>query len=78
MNPYPYSFLALDLARERAEAAERAWLAAQVRGGGPPAGRIRSLAARALASVSRASAIVVRRLDSCIADDPRRALAPAE
>jgi len=79
MNPYLYSFLALDIARQRAEEAERSWLESTIRAGKPSrATLLRRHAARVLASVSRASASVVRRLDSCTADDLGRALAPTE
>ncbi len=40
--------------------------------------RVRRLAALGLASVSRGTAVAVRRLDDCVADDLGRSLAPTE
>ena len=79
MNHQLWAFLALDLARQRAEEANqyrRAWLATE----GQPSfsSRLRRSLAQVLAAVSRGSAAVVRRLDSCIADDLGRTLAPTE
>ncbi len=79
MNHQLYSFLALSLARERAAEAEqsrRISMAAE-RSSSSPSVLRRSLA-RAVATFSRSSARVVRRLDSCIADDLGRSLAPTE
>ena len=79
MNHQLYSFLALSLANERAaEADQYRRLAADgaIRPSSPSLAR-RSLA-RAVATISRSSAWVVRRLDSCIADDLGRSLAPTE
>ena len=79
MNHQLYSFLALSLANERAAEADRyRRLAADgaIRPSSPSLAR-RSLA-RAVATISRSSAWVVRRLDSCIADDLGRSLAPTE
>ena len=79
MHHQLYTYLALELARERAEEANRyrlAQLAAEGRPSSPSLLR-RSLA-RGLAAVSRGSASVARRLDSCIADDLGRSLAPTE
>ena len=79
MNHQLYAFLALDLARQRAEEANRYHLASLFAEDRESAssGLRRSLA-QALAAVSRGSASVVRRLDSCIADDLGRTLAPTE
>ena len=79
MNHQLYTFAALRLAEERAEEANRyrlAQLAAEGRPSSPSLLR-RSLA-RGLAALSRGSAWVVRRLDSCVADDLGRSLAPTE
>ena len=79
MNHQLYSYLALTLANERAAEADkyRRWAAAKTVEPESPSIVRRSLA-RAAASVSRGSAWVVRRLDSCIADDLGRSLAPTE
>jgi hypothetical protein len=74
-----YTFLALDLARERAaeaEAHQRADLARAGRVQQPSV--VRRTLAHSLAAVSRGSAAVTRRLDDCIADDLARSLAPSE
>lgn len=79
MNAYFYSLIALDVARERTREAEAYWLAASVAGAAPArVSRVRRMAARALAAVSHGSANAVRRLDSHVADDLGRKLAPAE
>ncbi|MDO8485027.1 MAG: hypothetical protein Q7S35_08785 [Candidatus Limnocylindrales bacterium] len=79
MNHYLYSLLALDIARQRSREAEQHWLESALIGTAPSrASRLRRVAAQLLASVSRGSASIVRRLDSCVADDLGRALAPAE
>jgi len=79
VNHQLYSYLALSLANERAAEADRhrRWAAARAEQPLSPSILRRSLA-RAAASVSRGSAWVVRRLDSCIADDLGRSLAPTE
>ena len=79
MNHQLFSLLALSLAQERAREADRYRLVALAAEGNPTSPSIlrRSLA-RGLAAVSRGSASVVRRLDSCIADDLGRSLAPTE
>jgi hypothetical protein len=79
VNHQLYTFAALRLAQERADEANRyrfAQMAAESLPSSPSLLR-RSLA-RAAASVSRGSAWVVRRLDSCVADDLGRSLAPTE
>lgn len=79
MNANFYSLIALDLARERTREAEAHWLAASLAGTQPTRpSRVRRLAATALAAISRGTANAVRRLDSCIADDLGRELAPAK
>jgi hypothetical protein len=75
----PYTFLALDLARERVNEADRYRLAAIATRDRPSRGsQARRLVARLLAAVSLGSAAVVRRLDDCVADDLGRSLAPTE
>ena len=78
MNHQLFSFLALSLANERAAEADRyrRWAAAKADDESSPLLR-RSLA-RVMATISRSSAWAVRRLDSCIADDLGRSLAPTE
>lgn len=79
MNAYLYSFLALDIARERSREAERHWLAVAATGATPARrSRLRHLVAQLLAAVSRGSAVVVRRLDASVSDDLRHALAATE
>ncbi len=74
-----WAFLALDLARERAAEANRHHLASMMTDSQSSfSARLRRLLAQALAALSRGSAWVVRRLDSCIADDLGRALTPTE
>ncbi|HEX7949855.1 MAG TPA: hypothetical protein VF494_05875 [Candidatus Limnocylindrales bacterium] len=79
MNHQLYSFIALSLAKERAAEADRyRRLAAATEFEERSPSRLRRLLARAMANVSRGSAWAVRRLDSCIADDLGRSLAPTE
>jgi hypothetical protein len=79
VNHQLYSFLALSLARERAAEADRYRLVALAAAGNPSsASLVRRWLARGLAALSRGSALAVRRLDDCIADDLGRSLAPAE
>lgn len=78
MNQLVLGYLALDLARERAAEAERRF---QVRLQSQRPSRLaglRNLSARVLAAVSRGSARLVRRLDTCVADDLGRSLAAAD
>jgi hypothetical protein len=79
VNQLVLGFLALDIARERAEEAERHFRLVRLLAQRPSrlAG-LRNLAARALAAVSRLSARVVRRLDTRVADDLGRTLAAAD
>jgi len=71
----PYTFLALDIARERAEWADRHRLAAIARGdiADRPWWPSRALA-HGFAVISRGSAWATRRLDECVADDLGRRL----
>jgi hypothetical protein len=71
--------LAQERARERADEANRDRLARQAVDALPASpSLLRRSLARGLAAVSLGSASVVRRLDSCIADDLGRSLAPTE
>jgi hypothetical protein len=79
VNHYLYAFLALDVARQRSREAEARWLEASLTAGDPSRpSRLRRGTARLLASVSRGTASVVRRLDDCVADDLGRTLAPTD
>ena len=79
MNHYLYTFIALDIAKQRSREAEQDWLAATLARTTPSHGlRLRRPLAQLLAAISRGSAVIVRRLDSCVADDLGRTLAPAE
>lgn len=79
MNHYLYTFLALDIARQRTREAEQRWLEGSlIATSTSRVSRLRRLAARSLAAVSRGSASIVRRLDECVADDLGRTLAAAE
>ena len=87
---YLYSFLALDLANQRAadvfsieyrqtrEAVEARQAAALSATGTDRPGFARRALAHGLAAVSRGSAAAVRRLDDVVADDLGRALAPGK
>jgi hypothetical protein len=79
VNSYLYAYLAMDMAQQRTREAEERFLEHTLRAGAPDrASGVRSLAARAVAGVSRGSASIVRRLDDRVADDLGRTLAPAE
>jgi hypothetical protein len=79
VNHQLYSFAALRLAQERADEANRYRLAQMAAEGLPSSpSLVRRSLARVVAAFSRGSAWVVRRLDSCIADDLGRSLAPTE
>jgi hypothetical protein len=79
VNHQLYAFLALDLAQQRAEEANRYRLVSIASKDQPSfSSRLRRSLAQGLAAFSRGSASVVRRLDSCIADDLGRTLAPTE
>lgn len=75
MNHY-YTFLALDLSRDRVLQAARDRRALEAAAGMPyrPNLLVRGLA-NGLALVSRGSTAAVRRLDECVADDLNQALA---
>jgi hypothetical protein len=79
VNAYLSEYTARYLARERADEANRRHLASIAAEGRPSfSWRVRRSLAQGLAAVSLGSAAVVRRLDSCIADDLGRTLAPTE
>lgn len=79
MNHQLYSFLALSLASERAAEADRYRRLAAARTFAPSSpSLVRRSLARAMAAISLGSAGIVRRLDSCMADDLGRSLAPTE
>ncbi len=78
MNHQLYSFLALSLAKERAAEAEQSRRMSLALSENPTPSLLRRSLARGLATFSRGSAWVVRRLDSCVADDLGRSLAPTE
>lgn len=69
MNQLVLGFLALDIARERAEEAERHFRQVRLLPRPTRLAGLRNVAARVLATVSRGSAPVVRRLDTRVADD---------
>ncbi len=76
---HPWTIYALEVARDREREARRDRLVALARAGRPERpSRLRRPAALILAAVSRGSAVVVRRLDDCVADDLGRSLAPTE
>lgn len=79
MNHYAYGLLALDIARQRSLEAERHYLETQLMAGAPQrSSRLRRLTAQGVATVSRGSAWIVRRLDHGVADELGRNLAPAK
>jgi hypothetical protein len=79
VNAYFYSLMALDIARDRSREAEESWLAASIiREASPTPSGIRRPMAMLLAAVSRSSASAAGRLDTRVADDLRRTLAPAK
>jgi hypothetical protein len=76
---HPWTIYALEIARDREREARKHRLAAQYRAGQPAhPSRLRRPVAIAFAAFSRGSAVLVRRLDDCVADDLGRALAPTE
>jgi hypothetical protein len=77
MNHYAYVLMMLDIARQQS-ASERRYLEARLAADMPASSGLRRLAARLVASVSRGSASIVRKLDDCVADELGRTLAPAE
>jgi hypothetical protein len=76
---HPWTMYALEVARDREREARHDRLVALARAGSPERpSRVRRPVALVLAAVSRGSAVVVRRLDDCVADDLGRSLAPTE
>jgi hypothetical protein len=74
-----YTYIALDLANDRAREAADAHRAAQLRHGLPARpSAVRHGLANGMAALSRGSAAVTRRLDGGVAEDLRKALAPTE
>ena len=79
MNHYAYVLMMLDIARQRSASDERRFLQARLAADMPADNPgLRRLAARLVASVSRGSAGIVRKLDGCVADELGRTLSPAE
>ena len=75
---YVYSFLALELAEDRAREAREAHRAALSRDGSERPSFARRTLAQGFAAVSRGSAAAVRQLDDVVADDLGRAFAPGK
>lgn len=74
-----WTIYALEIAHDREREARQARLVAEARAArAPRPSRLRRPAALVLAALSRGSAVVVRRLDECVADDLGRSLAPTE
>ena len=79
MNHYAYVLMMLDIARQQSARDERRYLEARLAADMPPTTfGLRRVAARLVASVSRGSAVIVLKLDDCVADELGRTLAPAE
>lgn len=71
------AFVALEIAEQRRREADQDRLAALARAGRPENDRsFRRSTAIALASLSSATASLVRRLDACVADDLAERLGP--
>jgi hypothetical protein len=74
-----YTYIAMELANDRAREAAHDYRAAQLRHGLPARpSAVRHGLANGMAALSRGSAAVARRLDECVADDLGRSLAPSE
>ncbi len=79
MNHQLWAFIALDVARQRAEEEYRHHRPSLDLDWEPSSpSRLRRATAHGLAAISRGTAAVVRKLDGCIADDLGRSLAPTE
>jgi hypothetical protein len=79
VNHQLWAFIALDVARQRAEEASRYHRASLSLDEEPSSpSRLRRSLAHGLAAISRGAAAIVRKLDGCIADDLGRSLAPTE
>jgi hypothetical protein len=79
---HPWTFYALEVARDREREARNHRLAIDAQAGATSSttrpSRLRRGTALVLAAVSRGSASAVRRLDDCVAEDLGRALAATE
>jgi len=74
-----YTYIALDLANQRASEAREARFAAEFAAGRPKRpSLIRRSLAEGLAAISRGSASAARRLDAVAADDLGRSLTPSD
>jgi hypothetical protein len=74
-----YTYIALELANDRAREAAHEYRAAQLRHGLPARPSVlRHGLANGMAALTRGSAAVTRRLDECVDADLRKALAPTE
>jgi hypothetical protein len=74
-----YTYIAMQVANDRAREAQDAVRAHQFRESQPARpSLVRHGLATGMAAVSRGSAAVTRRLDECVADDLGRSLAPTE
>ena len=74
-----YTYIALELANDRAREAQAAMRAARIAHDLPARPSVmRHALANGLAIVSRRSAAAVRRLDACVADDLGRSLAASD
>ena len=74
-----HTYIALQLANDRAREAQAASQAARIANGLPARpSAMRHALANGLAIVSRGSAAAVRRLDDCVADDLGRSIAASD
>jgi hypothetical protein len=79
MNHYAYVLMMLDIARQQSAEGQRRYREARLAADIPAqTSWPRRFAARVVASVSRGSARIVRKLDDCVADELERTLAPAK
>jgi hypothetical protein len=79
VNHQLWAFIALDLARQRAEEANRYHRRSlPLEGERASPSRVRRSLAHGLAAISRGAAAVMRKLDGRVADDLGRSLAPTE
>ena len=79
MNHYAYVLMMLDISRQQSASSERRYRDARFAADIPATtSPLRRIAARLVASVSRGSAWIVRKLDDCVADELGRTLAPVE
>ncbi len=78
MNHQLWTFVALDLALQRAEAANHRRASRDLDAVPSSSSRLRRSLANSLAAISRGAAAVVRKLDDCVADDLGRSFVPTE